>query len=153
MTPMETYRKLHEDSSSGFGVDAVTLDVPLLIRIMEVCREDIKDDKEIHQFATQIVALKDRGVLGIKDWDDMCTCGDNDDPVSESVLDEKIKLKTKVTMHHPGKDYHGKTGHVGEIRHGAHRSAPKTYTVDYDNGKSVQLDKSHIKVHKEEVDL
>lgn len=78
MTPMDTYRKLHEDASSGFGVDAVTLDVPLLIRIMEVCREDIKDDIEIHKFATQIIALKDRGVLGIKDWDDMCTCSKKD---------------------------------------------------------------------------
>lgn len=73
----------------------------------------------------------------------------NENVEAASMLDEKIKLKTKVTMHHPGKDYHGKTGHVGEIRHGAHSGAPKTYTIDYDNGKSVQLGKSNIKMHRE----
>lgn len=71
MNPFETYRKLREEAGA---TDSVTLDVPLLIRIMEVCREDIKDDKELHEFATQIVAAKDRGVLGMKDWDDICSC-------------------------------------------------------------------------------
>ena len=71
MNPFDAYRKLQEEIGQS---DHVTLDVPLLIRIMEVCREEIKDDEEIHRFATQIVAAKDRGVLGIKDWDDICTC-------------------------------------------------------------------------------
>lgn len=70
----------------------------------------------------------------------------------ELELDEAIKLNTKVRIHAPGKDYHDKVGHVGEIRHGAYKGAPKTYTVDYD-GKSVQLDKKNIKVHKEEIEL
>lgn len=72
MNHFDTYRKLQEEAGQ---VDSVSLDVPLLIRIMEVCREEIKDDKELHEFATQIVAAKDRGTLGMKDWDDICTCG------------------------------------------------------------------------------
>lgn len=70
----------------------------------------------------------------------------------ETEIEEAIKLKTKVSIHAPGKDYHGKVGHVGEIRHGLHSKAPKTYTVDYDNGKSIQLDKKNIKVYKEETE-
>lgn len=71
--------------------------------------------------------------------------------VKEDELDEAIKLNTKVRIHAPGKDYHDKVGHVGEIRHGVYKGAPKTYTVDYD-GKSVQLDKKNIKLHNEEVE-
>ena len=50
----------------------------------------------------------------------------------EVDLDEAVKLKSKVTIHAPGQSYHGKTGHIGEIRHGLAKSSPKTYTVDYD---------------------
>ena len=64
-------------------------------------------------------------------------------------LDEAVKLNSKVSIHAPGKSYHGEVGHVGEIRHGAFKGAPKTYTVDYGNRQSVQLDKKNIKVHKE----
>lgn len=67
----------------------------------------------------------------------------------ETDLDEAIKIGTKVRIHAPGKSYHDKTGHVGEIRHGLYKGAPKTYTVDYD-GQSVQLDKKNVKMHKEE---
>ena len=66
-------------------------------------------------------------------------------------VDEAIKLNSKVQIHAPGKSYHGQVGHVGEIRHGAHATAPKTYTVDYGDGKSIQLDKKNVKLHKEEV--
>ena len=70
----------------------------------------------------------------------------------EVELDETVKLGSKVKIHAPGKDYHDQIGHVGEIRHGAYKSAPKTYTVDYADNKSVQLDKKNIKIHSEESD-
>jgi hypothetical protein len=74
--------------------------------------------------------------------------------VKEDVeLDEAVKLNSKVKIHHPGKSYHGEVGHVGEIRHGAYKGAPKTYTVDYGDRKSIQLDKANIKLHKEEAEL
>ena len=77
----------------------------------------------------------------------------------ETDLDEAIKLKTKVKIHAPGKDYHEKVGTVGEIRGGLHKGAEKTYTVDYDyntntgRSQSIQLNKKNIKLYKEETDL
>jgi hypothetical protein len=68
------------------------------------------------------------------------------------AMAEAIKLGSKVMIHAPGKSYHGKTGHVGEIRNGAFKGAPKTYTVDHDGG-SIQLDKKNIKMHAEEVGI
>jgi len=70
----------------------------------------------------------------------------------EVDLDETIKLKSKVVIRAPGKDYHDEVGTIGEIRHGQYKGAPKTYTVDY-QGKSVQLGKENIKLHKEEVEI
>lgn len=64
-------------------------------------------------------------------------------------LEEAIKLGTKVKIHAPGKSYHGQVGHVGEIRNGAYKGAPKTYTVDYGDRNSIQLDKKNVKLHKE----
>ena len=69
----------------------------------------------------------------------------------ETDLEEAIKLGSKVMIHAPGKSYHGKTGQVGEIRNGAFKGAPKTYTVDHDSG-SIQLSKKNVKLHKEEVE-
>jgi len=67
----------------------------------------------------------------------------------EFELEEAIKLNSKVKIHAPGKDYHGQIGHVGEIRHGLYKGAPKKYTVDYGDRKSIQLDKQNVKLHKE----
>ena len=71
----------------------------------------------------------------------------------EVELEEAIKLGSKVKVHAPGKDYHDQVGRVGEIRHGAYKGAPKTYTVDYGDSKSVQLDKKNVKLHKEETKM
>lgn len=76
-----------------------------------------------------------------------------DEKLVPQKVDEAIKLGSKVKMHAPGKDYHDQVGHVGEIRHGAYKGAPKTYTVDYGDRKSVQLGKERIKLHKEESEL
>lgn len=68
-------------------------------------------------------------------------------------LEEAVKLGSRVTMHAPGKDYHGKKGVVGEVRHGLYKGAPKEFTVDYDqdekgNKKSIQLPKANVKLVK-----
>lgn len=73
---------------------------------------------------------------------------------SEEVeLEEAIKIGSKVTVHAPGKSYHGTTGTVGEIRNGAYKGAPKTYTVHHGEKDAIQLDKKNIKLNKEEVEL
>ena len=66
---------------------------------------------------------------------------------NESV-NEAHKLGDKVKIISGPKDVQGKTGKIGEIRHGLHKTADKTYTIDYDGG-SIQLQKKHIKAFKE----
>jgi hypothetical protein len=103
MNHFDAYRKLQEEADS---VDSVSLNVPVLIRIMEVCREDIKSDEELHKFAEQIIAAKDRGTLGMKDWDSICTCSKDESVQEETVkeayepteLDKKVDGKQKHTV-------------------------------------------------------
>jgi ribosomal protein L21E len=73
-------------------------------------------------------------------------------------LDEAVKIGTKVRIHAPGKDYHGKVGHVGEIRKRTYGTMAPSYTVDYrepgeNHNRSVTVPREKIKLHKEEVDL
>lgn len=50
-------------------VDTVTLDVPLLTRLLELAREDIKNDAKLHIILTRILELKNNGVLTMQDYD------------------------------------------------------------------------------------
>lgn len=68
----------------------------------------------------------------------------------EENLDEAHKLGDKVKIVGGPKDVQGKMGRIGEIKHGSHKTAAKTYTVDHDAG-SVQLGKEHIRAVNEEV--
>ena len=50
-------------------VDTITLDVPLLTRLLELAREDIKSDAELHQVLTNIIAAKNKGTLTMDDYE------------------------------------------------------------------------------------
>lgn len=48
--------------------DQVTLDVPLFIRMLELAREDIKSDEELHKVVERVLALKNQGTLTMDDY-------------------------------------------------------------------------------------
>jgi hypothetical protein len=51
-------------------VDVVTLDVPLLIRIMEYAREDAKTDMDLHNVAERMIELsKSSQTLSMNDYE------------------------------------------------------------------------------------
>jgi hypothetical protein len=50
-------------------VDTVTMDVPLLTRLLELAREDIKTDADLHFTLTRILELKNKGVLTMQDYE------------------------------------------------------------------------------------
>jgi len=49
--------------------DTVTLDIPLLIRILELVREDIKDDASLHRVVERMLDLKNKGPLTMDHYD------------------------------------------------------------------------------------
>lgn len=50
--------------------DAITVDVPLMIRLMEYAREDAQDDMALHNVAEKLIALASEGkTLSMDDYD------------------------------------------------------------------------------------
>jgi hypothetical protein len=49
--------------------DSVTMDIPLLIRTLELAREDVKSDAELHHVVENLLKLKNKKVLTMDDYD------------------------------------------------------------------------------------
>lgn len=49
--------------------DTVTLDIPLLIRLLELAREDIKDDATLHRVVDRMLDLKNQGTLTMDNYE------------------------------------------------------------------------------------
>lgn len=63
----QTKKKLKEETE---GVDSVTLDVPLFIRLMEFAREDAADDVALHKVAEKLVGMAEEGQsLSMSDYE------------------------------------------------------------------------------------
>lgn len=56
-------------------VDTIVMDVPLLIRIMEMSREEIKTDQQLHDVVERIVSLKNLGTLTMDHYDQISGVG------------------------------------------------------------------------------
>lgn len=48
--------------------DTVTLDIPLLIRVLELAREDIKTDTDLHRVVEKLINIRKKGMLTMKDY-------------------------------------------------------------------------------------
>lgn len=46
--------------------DTVTMDIPLLIRVLEYAREDAKTDMDLHKVVENLIAMRGRGTLSMK---------------------------------------------------------------------------------------
>ncbi len=49
--------------------DIVQLDVPLFIRLLELSREDIKQDADIHDVAEIVIKMSQKGPVTMSDYD------------------------------------------------------------------------------------
>jgi len=48
--------------------DTVTFDIPLLIRMLEYAREEIKTDPDLHRAVERLINIRNRGVLTMYDY-------------------------------------------------------------------------------------
>lgn len=74
---------------AGDPIDTVTMDIPLLTRLLELSREDIKDDAELHHVLERILALKNEGTLTMQHYDEIA--GGPAEKDADSVELESIK--------------------------------------------------------------
>lgn len=83
----------HGAAASQDQVDAVTLDVPLLIRLLEYAREDAQTDMDLHDVAENLISLGiDGRTLTMDDYDSILGAEGPPEPVAENAT---IKPKKK----------------------------------------------------------
>lgn len=77
-------------------IDTVTMDIPLLMRVFELVREDVKTDMDLHNVVERMIALKDKGVLTMDDYAAISAAQDSTDtgqePKSATPTDESIDM-------------------------------------------------------------
>lgn len=74
--------------------DHVQLDIPLLIRLLELAREDIKDDVTLHKVVERMITLKNQGVLNMDHYNFIAGKAAQQDiaPEKEPELEDIRKL-------------------------------------------------------------
>ena len=50
-------------------MDIIRLDVPLFIRLLELAREDVKQDADLHDVAEAVIKISQEGVATMADYD------------------------------------------------------------------------------------
>jgi hypothetical protein len=58
-----------DDASSGDEVDTVSMDVPLLLRVLEFAREEVENDMVLHDVVERLIAMSKDGPLSMDDYE------------------------------------------------------------------------------------
>ena len=73
-------------------VDTVTMDVPLLIRVFELVREDVKTDMDLHNLVERLLSIKDKGTLTMADYETVSAAQSSPDSGQMPKQDESIDM-------------------------------------------------------------
>jgi hypothetical protein len=84
--------------------DTVTMDIPLLIRVLEYAREDAKTDMDLHKVVENLINMR-KDTLTMHDYDSIVS-------IKEEVEIQEAFDGSKVRIHSPGHEMHGKIGRV-----------------------------------------
>lgn len=61
------HKKLHSEEADK--KDTITMDIPFLIRVLELAREDVKTDVELHKVVEKLIDIRGRGTLTMDDYE------------------------------------------------------------------------------------
>jgi hypothetical protein len=109
--------------------DKITFDVPLLIRLFEFMREDVKSDVDLHDVVERIVSMKNKGTLTMDDYKSIVN-GSSTDIEEAKYHGRTVPLgkpmkgdvkKSKVYVRDP------KTGNVKKVNFGDKKMSIKKH--------------------------
>jgi hypothetical protein len=73
-------------------MDIVKLDVPLFIRLLELAREDIKQDADLHDVAEAVIRMSQQGPVTMADYDKIVSfMQDQGKPAEEPAVSDDIR--------------------------------------------------------------
>ena len=73
-------------------IDTVTLDIPLLIRVFELVREDVKTDMDLHNLVERLLSIKDKGTLTMADYETVSDAQSSPDSGQMPKQDESVDV-------------------------------------------------------------
>jgi hypothetical protein len=77
--------------------DIVQLDVPLFIRLLELAREDVKQDADLHDIAQKVIELSKDGPVDMASYDEivsfMKSQGDPAKEPEQESFDELARIR------------------------------------------------------------
>lgn len=52
-------------------IDVIKIDVPTFLRLLELAREDVKEDPDLHDITQKVVAISQERVVTMADYDNI----------------------------------------------------------------------------------
>ena len=87
------HNKLHSEEVDE--KDVVSMDIPLLIRVLELAREDLKSDADLHRVVEKLIEIRNKGTLTMNDYDFVAKLKEEFDPLLEDIYqDSKAATQT-----------------------------------------------------------
>jgi len=74
-------------------MDIIKLDVPLFIRLLELAREDVKQDADLHDIAEAVIAISQQGVATMADYDNIVGFMSKQGDTASEAVDELARIK------------------------------------------------------------
>lgn len=87
-----------DDASNGDAVDKVTMDIPLLLRVLEFAREDAKEDMDLHDAVERMIVMSKDGPLSMDDYDSIVGSVEALPAPEEKPMDEGYYAPGPETM-------------------------------------------------------
>lgn len=69
---MKTFKSFLDETTKTNSVDkkdTITVDIPLMIRLLELAREDIKSDADLHKVVERLIDIRNKGTLTMDDYE------------------------------------------------------------------------------------
>ena len=92
------YQKITSEEVDEDKVDTVTMDIPLLLRMMEFAREDAQEDMDLHDVAERMIAMSKDGPLSMDDYDSIVGSVEALPAPEEKPMDEGYYAPGPETM-------------------------------------------------------
>ena len=124
-----------DDASTSDAVDTVTMDIPLLLRVLEFAREEADEDMDLHDLAERLIALSKDGPLSMDDYDSVVSAPV--DEVSNKTLSSYTdKAAKERDAYHPDRNKDAESARKYYNRKAGVRKALSI--TQEDSGKSKQ---------------
>jgi hypothetical protein len=79
--------------------DTVSMDIPFLIRVLELAREDLKSDMDLHRVVEKLIDIRNKGTLTMDDYDFVASLKEEFGQLDELSIDKLEKYRAGAKTH------------------------------------------------------